>query len=47
MQSLEDLVARCAACGRSAECERWLVSSGSAHAMPDFCPNKAGIAALG
>ena len=44
---LEDIVARCAACGRGAECERWLVSSGPAHAMPDFCPNKAEIEALG
>ena len=44
---LEDIVARCAACGRGAACEAWLVGSGSAHAMPDFCPNKAGIEALG
>lgn len=44
---LEDLVARCAACGRGAECERWLAGSGAAHAMPDFCPNKAEIEALG
>ena len=44
---LEDIVARCAACGRGAECERWLVGSGAAHAMPDFCPNKAEIEALG
>lgn len=44
---LEDLVARCAACRRGAECESWLVQSGPAQAMPDFCPNKPGIEALG
>jgi Family of unknown function (DUF6455) len=44
---LEDLIARCAACGRTAGCEDWLARSGSARAMPDFCPNKPGIEALG
>lgn len=44
---LEELIARCAACGRGELCEAWLVSSGSAEAMPAFCPNKAGIEALG
>jgi hypothetical protein len=44
---LEHLIARCVACGRSAECENWLVSSGAAQAMPEFCPNKPGIEALG
>jgi len=44
---LEDLIARCAACGRSAQCEHWLITSAKAQSMPDFCPNKAGIEALG
>jgi hypothetical protein len=44
---LEELIIRCAACGRGADCESWLVRSGSADAMPEFCPNKAGIEALG
>jgi hypothetical protein len=44
---LEDLITRCAACGRGAECESWLTRSGSALVMPDFCPNKPGIEALG
>jgi hypothetical protein len=44
---LEELIARCAACGQGASCEVWLGKSGAADAMPDFCPNKAGIEALG
>ncbi|MCU0904675.1 MAG: DUF6455 family protein [Tabrizicola sp.] len=44
---LEELIIRCAACGRGEICETWLVRSGSADAMPEFCPNKAGIEALG
>ncbi len=44
---LEELIIRCAACGRGAACEAWLAGSGSAEAMPEFCPNKAGIEALG
>ncbi|WP_333816727.1 DUF6455 family protein [Tabrizicola sp.] len=44
---LEYLISRCAACGRSAQCEIWLVASASADSMPDFCPNKAEIEALG
>lgn len=44
---LEELIARCAACGQGASCESWLGKSGAADAMPDFCPNKAGIEALG
>lgn len=44
---LEELITRCAACGRSELCETWLAGSGSAGAMPEFCPNKAGIEALG
>jgi Family of unknown function (DUF6455) len=44
---LEDLISRCAACGRGAECESWLVRSGAAQSMPEFCPNKPGIEALG
>lgn len=43
---LEGLISRCAACGRGTECEAWLVVSGSAQAMPGFCPNKAEIEAL-
>jgi hypothetical protein len=43
---LQDLVARCAACRRSAGCEAWLAQSGAAEDMPDFCPNRAAIKAL-
>lgn len=43
---LEELISRCAACGRSAQCEAWLVTSGAARTMPEFCPNKAGIESL-
>ena len=43
---LESLVARCAACRAGRDCEAWLATSGQAHAMPDFCPNKPGIEAL-
>ncbi|WP_374641530.1 DUF6455 family protein [Tabrizicola sp.] len=43
---LEDLVTRCAACRRSADCEAWLACSGNASSMPGFCPNKARIEAL-
>ena len=45
-RELEDLVTRCAACTQGEICETWLVDSGSAEAMPGFCPNKAGIEAL-
>lgn len=44
---LEDLIARCASCPHGAECESWLGRSGAAQEMPQFCPNKAGIEALG
>lgn len=44
---LEHLIARCAACGRGSECESWLGASGASQQMPDFCPNKPGIEALG
>ena len=44
---LEVLIARCAACSRAEDCESWLVQSGAAQSMPEFCPNKAGIEALG
>lgn len=44
---LEELIARCAACGQGRSCEDWLGKSGAAATMPDFCPNKAGIEALG
>jgi hypothetical protein len=44
---LEELVSRCAACGHGNDCESWLATSGSAQAMPGFCPNKPGIEALG
>lgn len=44
---LEDLIARCAVCEREAECESWLGHSGPARAVPEFCPNKARIEALG
>jgi Family of unknown function (DUF6455) len=44
---LEELIARCVACGRGEACETWLVRSGAAAAMPEFCPNKPGIEALG
>lgn len=44
---LEELIARCAACGKGVQCESWLETSGAAQAMPAFCPNKDGIEALG
>lgn len=43
---LDDLISRCAACSRGELCETWLMKSGSAQTMPDFCPNKARIEAL-
>lgn len=46
-EELEDLISRCAACRRGPQCEDWLVSSGSADRMPEFCPNKPEIEALG
>jgi Family of unknown function (DUF6455) len=46
-RELEDLIHRCATCDRGAGCEEWLARSGGALAMPDFCPNKPGIEALG
>jgi hypothetical protein len=45
-EELEDLIIRCAACRRKADCEAWLMRSGPARTMPEFCPNKAGIEAL-
>lgn len=45
-EELEDLVTRCAACRSGQDCEAWLMRSGSAQAMPEFCPNKPGIEAL-
>lgn len=44
---LEELISRCAACRQGEVCETWLCKSGGAQAMPDFCPNKTGIEALG
>ncbi|MES2914366.1 MAG: DUF6455 family protein [Pseudomonadota bacterium] len=44
---LEELITRCAACGRGKDCEAWLARSATAGAIPDFCPNKPGIEALG
>jgi Family of unknown function (DUF6455) len=43
---LDLLVARCATCETAKQCEGWLVRSGAARTMPDFCPNKPGIEAL-
>lgn len=43
---LEDLVNRCATCGRGPDCETWLARSGTVQKMPEFCPNKSGIEAL-
>lgn len=45
-EELEDLIVRCAACRRQADCEAWLMRSGAARSMPDFCPNKHEIEAL-
>jgi hypothetical protein len=45
-EELEDLVTRCAACRCGQDCEAWLMRSGSAQTMPEFCPNKSGIEAL-
>lgn len=44
---LETLTARCAACGRGRDCEPWLARSGQAKALPNFCPNREAIEALG
>lgn len=43
---LDRLVTRCTHCQLAARCENWLVQSGTARSMPDFCPNKPGIEAL-
>ena len=45
-RELEVLVQRCASCRNEKECEAWLMRSGSARVMPDFCPNKTAIEAL-
>lgn len=37
----------CAACCRNRECEAWFSRSGSACRIPEFCPNKTDIEALG
>jgi hypothetical protein len=44
---LEELVLRCAACGRQAECMPWL-GQNAAHAetLPDYCALKAPLEAL-
>ena len=44
---LEAMIARCAACDRRTDCEAWLAASGVKHAIPDFCPNRSAIEALG
>ena len=44
---LESLIARCAACDHGSDCEAWLARSGGAQDMPDFCPNRPAIVALG
>ncbi|MCX7289076.1 MAG: DUF6455 family protein [Rhodobacterales bacterium] len=46
-EELASLVQRCVDCDNGAECELFLMRSGNARAMPDFCPNKTGIEALG
>jgi hypothetical protein len=43
---LAELVDRCQACDRSADCTHWLARTVSAEALPAFCPNKAAIEAL-
>jgi hypothetical protein len=43
---LDRLVSRCATCQMATQCEGWLVRSGAARTMPEFCPNKPGIEAL-
>jgi hypothetical protein len=43
---LDRLVTRCATCQMASRCEGWLVQSGAARTMPEFCPNKPGIEAL-
>jgi Family of unknown function (DUF6455) len=44
---LDGLVTRCASCRMTADCEDWLARSGAVRVMPEFCPNKPGIEALG
>jgi hypothetical protein len=43
---LANLVDRCQACARSADCTGWLARVTKADALPDFCPNKSAIEAL-
>lgn len=43
---LAELVDRCQACDRSADCTGWLALTVSADGLPDFCPNKRALEAL-
>jgi hypothetical protein len=43
---LADLVDRCQACDRSADCTHWLARTVKAEVLPAFCANKAEIEAL-
>jgi Family of unknown function (DUF6455) len=43
---LGDLLDRCQACNRSADCTTWLARQVSTPALPEFCPNKAALEAL-
>ncbi len=41
------IIERCAVCTQGDACDKWLAASGGARKMPEFCPNKADIEALG
>jgi hypothetical protein len=43
---LAALVERCQECGQAERCAGWLGRTAQAEALPEFCPNKAGIEAL-
>ena len=43
---LSQIIARCAACGKTEACEAWMAGSAAKQQMPDFCPNKPEIEAL-
>jgi hypothetical protein len=46
-EELARLVDRCGACPLSALCSAWLAKTAQADALPDYCPNKSAIEALG
>lgn len=43
---LAELVDRCQACRRAADCTAWLGRTAEAEVLPGFCPNKAALESL-